>query len=257
VILRLRAGAQPLAELVIGEKGPSHGTGFVRKPGDDKTYRVYKNMADVIDPVGNEWRDKKIFNEVADDVSEITLITRPVVEDVDDGGTEGPARGSTVADGGTESPAEPEVVVIRRKEASAEWELVLDGGSAEALDKSKTDALARSLASLKAVEFAADVTVDDAGLNPPEKEAIFKLADGTVHHLLVGSGDGSKVFVKRADWKVAQKVYAYNVNNIFKNRDALLPLPGGAPPMRPPSPIMPRPEPIEIAPAPEEGKTAE
>lgn len=209
--VKVSAGSTLVCELFVGKPGKSHGTTFVRKPPNDNVYLITENLKSIFDQEGSGWRDLKIFSVKFEDVISVSLTTLPGVS------TEG---GST--------PAEPEdTLTIRKNSGNETWGLVVSGDTVEALDKAKVDALVRSLVTLTASGFADDVSLADAGLEPPKRKAVATLANGKSYTLLVGELEESKHYVKSADRDVIQRVYQYNVGNIFKEKVDLVPAPEG------------------------------
>jgi len=206
----VKAGETAVADLVAGNQGKNYGTTFVRRTDSDLVYLVYENLKTSLDKEAGAWRDKGVFKEKLENVSQVELTIWPEA-------TEGGAAKKVAA--------EPEIMIIRREKEIGDWVLVVSGDTVEKLDRSKTDAAVRNLVTLTASDFADDTSPADAGLDPPQKKAEFKLLNGTTRTLLVGKKDDSRFFVKRPDRDAVQKVYQYNVNNIFKDRDALMPLP--------------------------------
>jgi len=207
--VKVSAGTSMVADLFVGEQGKNYGTTFVRKQGSDKVYLVSENLKSKFDKDSSAWRDKGIFSEELENVSELQLVTWPEPESEEESGDTG-----------------AETMTIRKNAEADAWELVLSGDSVEKLDKSKVDALVRGLVTMRAAEFADDATPAEAGIEPPQKKATFTLSDGKSHSLLVGYEKDSKYYVKREDRDVIQMVYQYNINNVFKEKDALVPLPG-------------------------------
>ncbi len=197
--LEVKAAAKDelLARLVIGKQGKSYGTSFVRKGESEEVYMASENLKSSFDKTESEWRDKNIFSEKLD------RVTRILIEQGLSGGTQ-------------------ESMLISRDNEQG-WELVLEGDTAKKLAKSKVDSLARTLTSLRAAEFADQVSLEEAGLDEPDKKATFALEDGSSLTLMVGDKDDSKFFVKRGDQDTVFKVYQYNVKNIFKTKEDLFP----------------------------------
>ncbi|HUT55159.1 MAG TPA: DUF4340 domain-containing protein [bacterium] len=207
----VKAGESVIADLIVGKQGSSWGTNFVRKPDADNTCLVYENLAGAFDKKGTGWRDKKIFAANADDITGIKLTK-----------TTGPAAGTT---------AQPvtETMVLSKDKATGDWGLVTHGDSVEPLDQDKVAAVARNLAALSVAEFE-KLSPADAGLDNPAMKAEFTMTSGKTYTLLAGKKQESKYYVKRPDRDAVMSVYQYNVTNIFKDADALKPLPGGAAP---------------------------
>jgi hypothetical protein len=208
----VKAGNTVAADLIVGKQGSNWGTAFVRRPENDKTYLVYENLDSLFNKKNGAWRDKKIFNVNADDITEIKLTKSAEVKT---GNTAEPA------------PAAAQTLTLRKDKATGDWGMVTHGDSVEKLDKDKVSAVARNLGTLMAADFADQTTPEDAGLTPPAMTVEFSTTDGKAHTLMVGKKDEQKYFVKRADRSVVQTVYQYNVTNIFKDPEALKPLPGG------------------------------
>jgi hypothetical protein len=209
--ISLKNGAQTLAELLVGNQGQNAGTFFVRKPEESKVHLVLDDVKNWTDGQMGEWRDKTIFQEDLANVDSLTFTLRTE--------TVSAAPGATPM----EKPlAGVKVYSIRHNRDNDKWEYVLSGDTVVALDSGKTEGLVRSLVELKAVEFADTVSPLKAELNPPGKEVAFKMKDGKSLGLYVGKSDGSKFYVRRSDLDLIEKVYRYQIDNIFKSKDALL-----------------------------------
>jgi hydrogenase maturation factor len=206
--VNVKAGETTVADLVVGNQGKNYGTNFARRADSDLVYLVYENLKTALDKKAGAWRDKSVFKEKLENISQVRLTTWPEAE------------------GGTAKKADPETMIIRREKEAGDWVLVVSGDTVEKLDRSKTDAAVRNLVTLTASDFADDTSPAEAGLDPPQKKAEFTLKNGEALTLLVGEKDDSRFFVKRPDREVVQKVYQYNINNIFKDREELMPLPG-------------------------------
>lgn len=215
---------QAQAELIVGKQGKNYGTTFARRAGDDVVYLISENLESLFVREQSGWRDKAMFPVELEDIAGISL-TEIAGPEEEYGSTT--MAGDTGAESGIE---ESSTMELSRDPESGEWKLLASGNSVEELDRSKADALARSLTGLRAVEFADTVSLAEAGLETPAKKAELRLVDGRTLVLLVGGETESKYYVKRADRDAILQVNQYSITNIFKDRESLLPLPGGISP---------------------------
>jgi hypothetical protein len=275
--VKLIAGKTVAAELIVGEAGKNFGTTFARAAGAAQVYLVSEDLHGLLPSGSSAWRDRKVFDFEPEEVREIRLLTEPTVATAAGATPAAPAPGAaTPAPAApipaapvtapaapppppTITPETPGALVIRRG-AGGDWVAVLPGNTVEKLDPAKADTLARTLTTLTAVEFADTVSPAAAGLDRPTRWAEFDTTDGKTYTLLVGKKGENDLYVQRSDRSVIFKVYPYNVDNIFKSKDELKPLPGGEsgsmlpPPNLPNMPALPVPPPIpggppETAPA--------
>jgi len=200
LLVKAYVGDEVVAELVLGKSGKG-GSVYARKAGEKETWLVTNNIKYLFDKDSDEWRDDEIFSIRMDQIDRIIL--------------------SSTADSDT---TEPQQMILDRDRGAGEWMLMpADGDTAQKLSKSKADSLARSLINLTARDFEDDVTLEEAGLVNPSRKAEILLESGEKLTLLVGDEKNSFVYVKRPDRDVVFSVYKSSVNNIFKQKEQLLP----------------------------------
>ncbi len=182
-----------LAEFVVGKRGESFDSGYFRLTDQDRTYMVYQNLSQVFDRSGKTWRDLGILSFNESDARMLTLS----------------------ADGWS--------LALERNLETTGWEL--QDGDTTAIKKWSVDSIVRSLGNLTASAFAGDTfSVAAAGLEPGQKTASVKMADNTVHTLLVGNEDqeNSRVLVKTDSQETIFYCSKYTIDNIFKSKDELI-----------------------------------
>jgi len=182
-----------LAHVFIGKNGPDFSSAYVRAEGSDEVILARGYLRSVFDKGTRGWRDRTIFDFDAGQALRFTTI-----------------RGDTVITAWTEDK-------IR-------W-TVTEPDSFEA-KMNVVDQLLRTLSTLRADDFDPDISLEDAGLDPPWGSVSVHLEDGTDHLLLVGAEEGGKRWVKRADRDMVFQVTKYRLEALFHSPEGLrAPLP--------------------------------
>lgn len=71
--LSVRSGDRVLAEYLVGSRGSSWGTAFVRLKDDDRVYQLKSGLAEAVERPLNEWRDKRILAVSPDSIGAIEV----------------------------------------------------------------------------------------------------------------------------------------------------------------------------------------
>jgi hypothetical protein len=73
--LRVTQGTTTLVELLLGSRGNSYGSIFVRGPGADAAYQLSGNLANLADRALDDWRDKRIAAIAPESVAVVEVQT--------------------------------------------------------------------------------------------------------------------------------------------------------------------------------------
>lgn len=181
-----------LAHLYLGK---SIGTGaMVRIAGQNQVWQVAQFSPYVFKKTAKEWRNHVIVDVKADDVSQLAIYrggptpsASVVVERVE-----------TTSKGKQESPSQESVWKVKES-AEASWKQL----SPDKLDQALINQLVNTLVSLRAVDFADDITtqsaVDEVGVGLPSAKTLqlyITLKNGNGFHLYLGAPKGEQRYAR-------------------------------------------------------------
>ena len=194
-------GSAVMASFFIGKTGPDFTSTYVRPEDSDAVYLMDESLRRLfVRPSPRQWRDKAIFRLSSVDITHVKWEKeeQPVALEVDTGGN---------------------------------WTLT-EPSSAPAV-RSEVEVLRNSLAMLKADDFADDASEVEAGFDVPFAMIEFKLRDGTVHTLEIGTeNDRSQRHLRRDGKETIFLVNNFRINSLLKSADDLKappPAPDSAP----------------------------
>ena len=195
------AGEVALVTLILGKS--EGGRTFLRKPGEDAVYQATGIMNYAFDKKPEDWRDKVIFDAKDEDVSRVEVK-------------------------GAET-----LVLERDTKDKTKWTALNPAGLK--LDQGKAQGIARTMAGLRAKEFAEGEKPEATGLSAPEVAVIAHLKSGKALTLLVGKKKGqADYYVKRADAATVFVVGAWQVEQLnrkpadVKEKEPIIAKPAGA-----------------------------
>jgi hypothetical protein len=188
----LASGDKPLADFLIGKRGPTYRSYYFRETGHNNIYLAYENLLDSFNREHSTWKDKTIFDFPSEDARELNI-----------------------------KSDEGSIKLVKNLEEDA-WGLV-EGEERVKAKKWTVNDMVSSLAKLKTQEFPEEKDMKETGLEAPEKQVSVKLADGTEYTLLVGDEKESsgKLYVKRADSPTIFLIGSYQAKKFFKKKDDL------------------------------------
>jgi hypothetical protein len=173
----------PITSVFLGKT--QEGRTFLRKPGDDAVYQATGIAAYAFDKKPNDWRDKIIFDADDKQISKIEIK-------------------------GAET-----VVLARDSKDEKKW--VLEQPTGIKLDKGKAESVGRTLAKLRAKEFAEAEKPETTGLASPEAVVVAELKDQSKLTLLIGKKKGQNdQYVKRADKDTVFVIGSWQVDQIYR-----------------------------------------
>ena len=186
--LRVFAGGQERIELVVSGKGQSFDDAYVRRPDDEQVRVMRGNLVDLARRNVDGWRNKQILGASTADVQRVEL---------------------TYSD-----------TSFALARDSAAWLLRPSGDTASA---QAADALAREVASLRAIGFAADSVIETLSWDEPAGQVrVLGAGDVELGELTFLARETSGYYVKRADKPVVYTLSQYSGDQILKRPDELV-----------------------------------
>lgn len=138
-------GDKPTAKFFVGKQGPTFGTTFVRKDGENNTYSIQRQLSEIYGKDLNGWRDKHLWN------FDPTLVNEAVFK----------------FDG----------VEYHVKKNDKGWDLLSpETGPANEV---KISSELKSLSELEGAGFE-EKSIEEAGLSNPDAEIILTLPEGKI-----------------------------------------------------------------------------
>lgn len=184
--LRVFAGEERI-ELIISGKGQSFDDAYVRRPDDDEVRVMRGNLVDLVRRSVDGWRNKQIVSASAADVQRVEFAL-----------------------------SDTSFALVRD---SAGWQLIPPGQPAE---DQAADALARELAGLRAIGFAADSVTEALSWDEPAgRVRVLGAGDAELGELTFLARETSGYYVKRADKPVVFTLSQYSGDQVLKRPDEL------------------------------------
>jgi hypothetical protein len=195
----------PMASFILGKS--EGGRSFLRKIGDDAVYQATGIMSYAYDKKPDDWRDKVIFDFKEDQIAKVEV------------------RGAEM------------VVLVRDPKDAKKW--VLEEPKGMKLDEPKAAGVARTMATLRAKEFAAkDTKPEAAGLDKPQAVVTVQMKEGQSHALLIGKKKSDQdVYVKRPDKETIYVIGSWQAEQLHRKPADL----------KEKAPIIPKPAPEDVS----------
>lgn len=195
------AGDASLVTLILGKS--EGGRTFLRKPGEDAVYQATGIMGYAFEKKPEDWRDKVIFEAKDEDITKVEVK-------------------------GAET-----LVLERDTKDKNKWAALVPSGLK--LDQGKAQGVARTLAGLRAKEFADNEKPEATGLAAPEAAVVGHLRGGKTITLLIGKKKGqADQYVKRPDAATIFVVGSWQIEQLnrkpadVKEKEPVIAKPAGA-----------------------------
>jgi hypothetical protein len=177
------ADQKTIAHFFVGKSGPDFFSTYLRKEGSNEVVLARGSIKSTFDKSPENWRDKTIFNFSPETVTQLTLTT-------------------------------PEEETVLLKDEKNEWYIT----SPEQIKakKDEVENIISTLATLRAIEFAEDVVLENYQLDKPLTTITAILKDQIEKKLLIGKKheDRSQYYVKNQAKDPVYLIGTYQVDKM-------------------------------------------
>jgi len=179
-----------MAHFFVGKMGTDYQSRYVRQADSNNVYIMDGNLRSMFGKESGEWRDKTIFDFIAENVTKLTLVS------------------------------EDSKILLQLGAENNEWKLI-EPEETKA-KKDVVEQILNALSSLKASDFAEKKELKEYELEEPKSLVSADLNDGTSKTLFVGKEESGKYYVKRVDQETVFSVFKSTINNqLLKKLDDL------------------------------------
>ncbi len=192
-------GQDRLLAFYVGKLTSDFSHTYVRRFGSDDVYTADGLLGGYFNKTVSAWRDKTIFSAEPASVQRVELESEEVSWTLLRRGVPGAVEG-------------------------AAWTLVTEEGAAAA-DSSRAAGVVRSLAGLRAADFAAAGEGDPSRWEDPDLRITFTTSDGTTHALraVLPGDEASRYQVRKQGDDTLYLVYKSTMDSVTRDTEGLLP----------------------------------
>jgi hypothetical protein len=172
-----------LASFVVGKAGPDYQSTYVRRAGSDEVFLASGYLQSVFERGGRTWQDTKIFTLEPDEFTEVYVIR-------------------------------PNQTIGIKTDGAGAW--YISEPESAACDQNQASRLVRTIADLRAEDFAGRAPVKESGLAAPDSSIKFTLSGGVTDGLAFGGQTESKrVYAKADNSDIVYLLGAYKVKALM------------------------------------------
>jgi hypothetical protein len=177
------AGGGLVASFVVGKAGPDYQSTYVRREDSDNVVLASGYLQSVFERGSRTWQDTRVFKLDPESIEQVYLVR-------------------------------PDETIGLKRDAAGEW--YISQPESAASDQNMVSRLVRTIAGLRAEEFAGRAPVKDSGLAEADSSLRFMLTGGSAQELAFGSStEQNRTYCRPDDSDIVYLIGSYKVKSLL------------------------------------------